>query len=143
MFGIRYHVRSTPYGRSVLHLQDIVSSRSLHTCKGSYRTERRTARLRIEVQLMVVCTDILQLIFLFFNFQSCLEWLGPRKVKDLLFFPFNVNWFVAFKETRENHIGTGTWCTVDQRSHFLIVRSGSLEPWSPSYPTRDRAKGPI
>lgn len=54
------------YGRSSLHLQDIVSSRSLHSCKGLYRTERRTASLRIEVQLMVVCTDILQLIFHFF-----------------------------------------------------------------------------
>lgn len=66
--GTMYGVLSPMYRRSSLHLQDIVSSRSLHSCKGLYRTERRTVSLRIEVQLMVVCTDILELIFpLFFK----------------------------------------------------------------------------
>lgn len=118
----------------------------LHSCKGLYRTERRTASLRREVQLMVICTDILQLIFPFFfpflsNFQSDLEWLGPRKVKS----PFIVNWFVASKETRENQLGTGTWVyrrSAVTFSHCAVWISGSLEPELPNE-TRPNQYNPI
>lgn len=56
--------------------------------------------------------------------------------------PFIVNWFVAFKET-EKPAWYGYLGTVDQRSHFLIVRSGALEPWSPNPKRQGQKKDPI